>query len=119
MQRPNHSTAVNARWLRAGGKRSSAGSEPRQPPRYVRHRDLPRLLPVFAEEIDASSVPVHARLVGLLRRALRIERRRGLSGDWSYDLARHAHLLEAYRFELDALRTHQRQRRRASTEEPD
>jgi hypothetical protein len=76
---------------------------PWRPPRYVRGRDLPRLLPILAEDIAVSSLAAHARLVAMLRRALRLERRRGLAGDWSYDLARHARLLEAYRSELDAL----------------
>ena len=91
--------------------------EMRRPPRYVRHRDLPRLFPMFAEEIGFGSLAGHAKLVGMLRRALRIERRRGLAGDWTYDLARHAHLLEAYRIELDALHL-RRGRRPARTTKP-
>jgi hypothetical protein len=34
-----------------------------------------------------------------MRRALRIERQRGIAGHWAYDLARHAQLLSAYRAE--------------------
>jgi hypothetical protein len=37
-----------------------------------------------------------------LRRALRAERQRGIGGHWSYDLARHAQLLHAYRAEAKA-----------------
>jgi hypothetical protein len=73
----------------------------------VRCRDLPRLLPVFTHELEAASLPEHARLVGMLRRALRIERHRGLSGHWSYNLARHANLLVAFRCELAALKSRQ------------
>ena len=91
---------------------------PRRPlPRYVRDRDLPRLLPMLPDEAAINSLADHAKLVGMLRRALRIERRRGLAGDWTYDLARHAHLLEAYRIELDALHL-RRGRRPARTTKP-
>ncbi|HXF53875.1 MAG TPA: hypothetical protein VNK52_07105 [Hyphomicrobiaceae bacterium] len=78
--------------------------------RYERRRDLPRLLPVLAEDIAVRSYDDHARLVAMLRRALRLERRRGLAGDWTYDLARHAGLLEAYRMEAAALAARARRR---------
>jgi hypothetical protein len=38
----------------------------------------------------------------MLRRALRAERRRGIAGHWTYDLARHVELLRVYRLELVA-----------------
>jgi hypothetical protein len=89
----------------------SIGGGPRcRPPRYVRGRDLPRLLPMFTEDTAAGPLADHARLVARLRRALRIERCRGLAGDWSYDLARHAQLLEAYRSEFSALRARWKRR---------
>jgi hypothetical protein len=69
--------------------------------RYVRARDLPKLLPLWPHEIEALSSVDHARLLARLRRALRSERQRGLSGHWAYDLARHAQLLRAYRAEAD------------------
>jgi len=84
-------------------------------PRYQRHRDLPRLLPLLAEEIAVRSDDNHARLVAMLRRALRIERRRGLAGDWTYDIARHAGLLEAYRMEAAALADRAQRRRTRAT----
>ena len=37
------------------------------------------------------------RLLAVLRRALRAERNRGLTGHWTYDLSRHAQLLAIYR----------------------
>ena len=43
-----------------------------------------------------------AKIVGKLERALRAERRQGLAGHWSYDLARHTRLLWAYRAEAAA-----------------
>lgn len=70
------------------------------PGAYVRARDLPSLLPLWPHELATPTPPEHARLLGRLRRALREERRRGLAGHWSYDLARHARLLRAYRAEV-------------------
>jgi len=70
-----------------------------QHPTYRRHRDLPQLLPLWPHEVDPSSLADHARLLARMRRALRLERRRGIAGHWAYDLARHAALLRAYRAE--------------------
>jgi hypothetical protein len=69
---------------------------------YERVRDLPKLLPLWEWELATPSAAEHARLLARLRRALRHERQRGLSGDWTYDLARHAQLLRAYRAEVAA-----------------
>lgn len=69
---------------------------------YERKRDLPKLLPLWDWELAAVSAAEHARLLARLRRALRAERQRGLSGHWTYDLARHAQLLRAYRAEVAA-----------------
>ena len=69
---------------------------------YVRARDLPKLVPLWPREIAAMSRADHARLLARLRRALRAERQKGIGGHWSYDLARHAQLLRAYRAEAKA-----------------
>jgi hypothetical protein len=56
---------------------------------------LAALIPLRSEDTG-----VHRRSGGLLavvRKALRIERARGLSGHWSYDRGRHSALLETYR----------------------
>ena len=66
---------------------------------YQRARDLPKLLPLWPHEIEISNISEHARLLARMRRALRIERQRGIAGHWAYDLARHAQLLRAYRAE--------------------
>ena len=71
---------------------------------YQRARDLPRLLPLWPHEIETASLAEHARLLARMRRALRMERQRGIAGHWTYDLARHARLLSAYRAETDAYR---------------
>jgi hypothetical protein len=69
---------------------------------YVRARDLPKLVPLWPSEIKTTTQAEHARLLAKLRRALRAERQRGLGGHWTYDLARHAQLLRAYRAEVAA-----------------
>jgi hypothetical protein len=76
-------------------------------PDYVRRRDLPRLLPLWPSEIETLDLGAHARLLARMRRALRLERQRGIGGHWAYDLARHAALLRAYRAETaDYIRRH-------------
>lgn len=72
------------------------------PGRYDRLRDLPRVLPLWPDEIADTSAAGRLRLLAMLRRALRAERQRGIAGHWSYDLARHRNLLEAYRAEASA-----------------
>lgn len=71
--------------------------------RYVRQRDLPRLIAIWPAELADPGLAGHGRLVAKIRRALREERRRGQAGNWTYDLARHAQLLTAYRAELSDL----------------
>lgn len=67
---------------------------------YVRSRDLPKLIGMWPAEIADISKAGRERLIAKLKRALRAERQRGLAGHWSYDLARHSQLLEAYRLEV-------------------
>ena len=68
--------------------------------RYLRSRDLPKLIGLWPREIEDISFAGRARLIAKLKRALRDERRRGLAGHWTYDLARHSQLLAAYKIEL-------------------
>ena len=75
---------------------------------YDRARDLPRLIPVWAAALPVGSTVGHAQILEQLRRALRAERNRGKCGHWTYDLARHAALLRAYRAEVQDL--HERTR---------
>jgi hypothetical protein len=67
---------------------------------YNRRTELPRVLPLWPNELDDESLEGRRRILGLLRRALRAERRRGIAGHWTYDLARHVELLRVYRLEL-------------------
>jgi hypothetical protein len=63
------------------------------------NEDLARLLPLWPIEISDTSESGLTRRRAAIRRALRAERQRGLQGHWTYDLARHAALLRAYRRE--------------------
>jgi hypothetical protein len=69
-------------------------------PGYDRQRDLPRLLPLWPEELADVSLDGRRALVHRLHAVLRRERQRGAAGNWAYDIARHRHLLIAYRAEL-------------------
>jgi len=62
----------------------------------ARAHDLLRLLPLWPHEVADQSPAGRQRILTLLRRALRAERRRGLAGHWTYDLSRHAQLLALY-----------------------
>jgi hypothetical protein len=70
---------------------------------YVRARDLPKLLALWPRELEDRSADGCRHILAKLRRALRAERRRALSGHWSYDLNRHLGLLSAYKGELAGL----------------
>lgn len=70
---------------------------------YRRARDLPKLIPLWPHELDDRSEEGRRRVLAKLRSALRAERRRALSGHWSYDLNRHLGLLSAYKGELAGL----------------
>lgn len=69
--------------------------------RYDRHRHLPRLLPLTAADIANGLLDDQPSMLPLMRRALEVERRNGLSGAWHYDAARHRQLLYAFRTELE------------------
>ncbi len=94
-----------------GGRGRGTAKPPQPPPSlaefsdYDRARDLPKLLPLWEWELATPTAAEHASLIARLRRALRAERRRGLAGHWTYDLARHAQLLRAYRAEAAACLT--------------
>jgi len=70
---------------------------------YLRARDLPRLIALWPRELDDHSPEGCRRVLAKLRSALRAERRRALSGHWSYDLNRHLGLISAYKGELAGL----------------
>ena len=69
-----------------------------------RRAALGRLLPLWPHELEDGSPEGRLRIVARLRKALRAERRRGLAGHWTYDLARHVELLRLYKAEMAAQR---------------
>lgn len=72
-------------------------------PAYDRMRDLPGLIALWPWEIEDDTLEGQQRIVDLLQRALRLERKRGIGREWTYDVARHARLLTAYRNEAARL----------------
>jgi hypothetical protein len=76
-----------------------------RPPRpaYDRRAAVARVLALWPRELADEGPAARRRILARLRRALRAERRRGLSGHWTYDLARHVELLRVYREELTAV----------------
>jgi hypothetical protein len=82
-------------------RRRRAPETPPKPLRpYERRTELPRVLPLWPHEVEDESPEGRRRILAKLRRALRAERRRGIAGHWTYDLARHVELLRVYRLEL-------------------
>ena len=77
-----------------------------RPPRpaFDRRAALTRVLALWPAEVDDFSAVGRQNLLAKLRRALRAERRRGIAGHWTYDLARHVELLHLYRQELAMVR---------------
>ena len=59
--------------------------------------ELSALLHLWPAEIDLGDAQGHARIIAALARALRAQRRDARAGRWSYDVARHARLLELHR----------------------
>jgi hypothetical protein len=76
---------------------------------YSRPRDLPKLIALWPHELADESSKGNLYILEKLRRALCAERRRALSGHWSYDLNRHLGLLSAYKAELAAWESSQMQ----------
>ena len=70
---------------------------------YLRASDLPKLIALWPHELDDDSPEGCRRILVKLRSALRAERRRALSGHWTYDLNRHLGLLSAYKGEMAEL----------------
>jgi hypothetical protein len=86
-----------------GSPRPPVGAQSRAAS-YDRARDLPRLLPLWPEELADETREGREALVERLGSLLRQERRRGQAGAWGYDVARHRQLLIAWRSEREGLR---------------
>lgn len=78
--------------------------------RYLRSRDLPRLLGLWPDETANLGEAQLQQIVARLAKSLHAESRRGRSRHWSYDLNRHWALAEAHAAEQATLRRMQRQR---------
>jgi hypothetical protein len=91
---------LESRYPRRRDRRSRC--EPAAAPQraYDRRTELPRVLPLWPHELDDESPQGRRSILAKLRRTLRAERRRGIAGNWTYDLARHVGLLRVYRLEL-------------------
>jgi hypothetical protein len=90
---------------RRGGIRSRHGrirATAVPPHRNDRRTALARALQVWPHELD-DDAGTRLQIVHKLRRTLRAERRRGIAGHWTYDLARHVELLRLYREEVSRL----------------
>lgn len=113
------------RTLREPSREDCSGPTAAHPPgsstgaaRYDRTRDLPRLVSVWPSEIGSLDPAGHRALIAKIERALRAERRRGLAGHWTYDLARHSQLLSALRHERRALAQRERKENAGPPRDP-
>jgi hypothetical protein len=69
----------------------------------ARISELSRLVPLWPAELADTSREGRLKVLSLIERAIRAERRRGHAGHWAYDLARHAALFRWYKRERAAL----------------
>lgn len=79
------------------------------PTAFNREAELPKLVGLWPAELRDMSLEAAAKVIALLRKAIRAERRRGQSGHWTYDLTRHLALSEALKAEEARLETVRRQ----------
>jgi hypothetical protein len=81
------------------------------PTAFDRETELPKLIGLWPAELRDYSLGGTARIVALLSKALRAERRRGAGGHWAYDLNRHMALSAALKVEEARLAVLARQER--------
>jgi len=81
-----------------------AGGDPPLATPECRHRAIAEVLPAWPHELDDETLAGREKLLTRPRNALWADRRQGVSGHWSSDLARHVELLRIYRAELAAVR---------------
>jgi hypothetical protein len=70
---------------------------------YDRARDLPRLMPLWPEELANTTPEGNRTLVARLEAAVRRERERGIADGWAYSPARHRQMIIALNAERAAL----------------
>ena len=66
---------------------------------FDREAELPKLIGLWPAELRDTSLAATEKIVSLLKKAIRAERRRGQAGHWTYDLTRHLALLDALKVE--------------------
>jgi hypothetical protein len=71
--------------------------------RYERNRDLPALAGLDPRALAEDTIEQSEVILARLARALRAERKRALSGHWTYDLNRHVALRQAHLAETTRL----------------
>jgi hypothetical protein len=71
--------------------------------RYVRGRDLPKLIAVWPKETFDYSIPGTRHVIKRVQRVLRATYRLALSGHYSYSVNRHIGLLSALKAEQTRL----------------
>ena len=98
-EEPEASRGARRTRQRAPAKRMFATMAAAGVKTYSRARDLPMLIALWPHELGDESAKGCRLVLGKLRRALRAERRRAMSGHWSYDLNRHLALVTAYKAE--------------------
>ena len=79
---------------------------------YCREKDLPRLTGLWPGEINSMDIKKRQQIIATLKNALRLERQRGRSRHWCYDINRHLALKQALTHELAELKNFAGQRRR-------
>jgi hypothetical protein len=82
------SKSQNSQFNRAGQRRA-----------FDRETELPKLIGLWPAELRDYSIGGTARIIALLSKALRSERRRASAGHWAYDLSRHMALAAALKEE--------------------
>jgi hypothetical protein len=90
------------RGARTPRRSSIRAIRPAQRQHDERRMAIAKVLALWPHELADESVHGRERILAKLQQALRAERRRGLCGHWTYDLARHVELLRIYREELAA-----------------
>lgn len=70
---------------------------------YNREKDLPLLLSLWPEQLTDGSIDATETIIQKLKQAIRSERISGRSGHWSYNLNRHAALVNALKAEISYL----------------
>lgn len=70
---------------------------------YERSKDLAKLLPLWPKELADETMKGTETIIKKIRQAIRLERKNGRLGHWSYNLNRHVALINALKEETKHL----------------